>query len=28
VRDISKQVGGQQTFLGPTVAIPYNIPLI
>jgi hypothetical protein len=27
VRDISKQVGGQQTFLGPTVAIPYSIPL-
>jgi inner membrane protein len=26
VRDISKLVGGQQTFLGPTLAIPYNVP--
>ena len=25
VRDISAQVGGQQTFLGPTLAIPYSI---
>ena len=26
VREISGHVGGQQTFLGPTVAIPYDIP--
>lgn len=26
VREISSHVGGQQTFLGPTLAIPYNIP--
>ena len=26
VREISAHVGGQQTFLGPTLAIPYNIP--
>lgn len=26
VRDISKLVGGPQTFLGPTLAIPYTIP--
>jgi len=26
VREISGHVGGQQTFLGPTLAIPYNIP--
>jgi inner membrane protein len=26
IREISGHVGGQQTFLGPTVAIPYNIP--
>jgi len=26
VKDISHHVGGQQTFLGPTLAIPYNIP--
>ena len=25
-RDISNNVGGQQTFLGPTLAIPYDIP--
>ena len=25
IRDISQQVGGQQTFLGPTLAIPYSI---
>jgi inner membrane protein len=25
-REISGYVGGQQTFLGPTLAIPYNIP--
>ncbi len=25
VRDISQQLGGQQTFLGPTLAIPYSI---
>jgi inner membrane protein len=25
-REISGHVGGQQTFLGPTLAIPYNIP--
>jgi len=27
VREISGHVGGQQTFLGPTLAIPYNMPL-
>lgn len=26
VREISSHVGGQQTFLGPTIAIPYDIP--
>lgn len=26
VREISANVGGQQTFLGPTLAIPYDIP--
>src|SRR6202162_2189668 len=26
IREISSHVGGQQTFLGPTLAIPYNIP--
>ncbi len=26
VQEISGHVGGQQTFLGPTLAIPYNIP--
>lgn len=26
VRDISGHVGGQQTFLGPTLAVPYTIP--
>ena len=26
MREISGHVGGQQTFLGPTLAIPYNIP--
>lgn len=26
VREISGHVGGRQTFLGPTLAIPYNIP--
>lgn len=26
IRDISNNVGGQQTFLGPTLAIPYTIP--
>ena len=26
VREISSHVGGQQTFLGPTLAIPYSIP--
>jgi len=26
VKEISRHVGGQQTFLGPTLAIPYNIP--
>jgi inner membrane protein len=25
-RDVSNNVGGQQTFLGPTLAIPYDIP--
>lgn len=25
-QEVSKQVGGPQTFLGPTVAIPYSIP--
>ena len=25
-KEISSHVGGQQTFLGPTLAIPYNIP--
>jgi inner membrane protein len=25
-KEISGHVGGQQTFLGPTLAIPYNIP--
>jgi inner membrane protein len=26
IREISGHVGGQQTFLGPTLAVPYNIP--
>jgi len=26
MKEISGHVGGQQTFLGPTLAIPYNIP--
>ncbi len=26
VKEISAQVGGRQTFLGPTLAIPYSIP--
>ena len=26
VREVSAHVGGQQTFLGPTVAIPYSLP--
>jgi inner membrane protein len=26
IREISGHVGGQQTFLGPTLAIPYHIP--
>ncbi len=26
IKDISSHVGGQQTFLGPTLAIPYTIP--
>ena len=26
MREISSHVGGQQTFLGPTLAIPYSIP--
>ena len=26
VKEISAHVGGQQTFLGPTLAIPYTIP--
>jgi len=26
VREISAHVGGQQTFLGPTLAIPYTVP--
>ena len=26
IKEISGHVGGQQTFLGPTLAIPYNIP--
>ncbi len=26
VKEISRHVGGHQTFLGPTLAIPYNIP--
>jgi inner membrane protein len=26
IRELSGYVGGQQTFLGPTLAIPYNIP--
>ena len=26
VQDISSHVGGQQTFLGPTLAVPYTIP--
>ena len=27
VKEISSHVGGQQTFLGPTLAIPYDIPV-
>jgi inner membrane protein len=26
IKEISAHVGGQQTFLGPTLAVPYNIP--
>src|SRR2546430_9182490 len=26
IKEISNHVGGQQTFLGPTLAIPYTIP--
>jgi inner membrane protein len=26
IREISSHVGGQQTFLGPTLVIPYNMP--
>ena len=26
IKEISRHVGGQQTFLGPTLAVPYNIP--
>ena len=26
VREISNHVGGQQTFLGPTLAVPYTVP--
>src|SRR5215471_15909378 len=26
VKEISGHVGGQQTFLGPSLALPYNIP--
>ena len=26
VKEISSHVGGQQTFLGPTLAIPYSVP--
>src|SRR6202521_1054505 len=26
IREIGSHVGGQQTFLGPTLAIPYSIP--
>jgi inner membrane protein len=26
VKEISSYVGGQETFLGPVLAIPYNIP--
>jgi inner membrane protein len=26
IKDISAHVGGQQTFLGPTLAIPYKVP--
>ena len=26
IKEISGLVGGQQTFLGPTLAIPYHIP--
>lgn len=26
IKEVSGHVGGQQTFLGPTLAIPYNIP--
>src|SRR5215469_4439187 len=26
VKELSSHVGGQQTFLGPTLAIPYSIP--
>jgi len=26
IREVSGHVGGQQTFLGPTLVIPYNIP--
>src|SRR6185503_2703441 len=28
VKEISSHVGGQQTFLGPTLAIPYSVPAI
>src|ERR1700753_3655193 len=26
VDEVSSRVGGQQTFLGPTLAIPYDVP--
>jgi inner membrane protein len=28
VKEISQYVGGQQTFLGPVLAVPYNIPAV
>ena len=28
VKEISQHVGGQQTFLGPTLAIPYSVPAL
>ena len=28
VKEISQHVGGQQTFLGPTLAIPYDVPAL
>src|SRR6185369_16676269 len=26
IREIAQYVGGQQTFLGPTLAVPYTVP--